>query len=84
MKEGVSVPLKIHELDLTISDMAGVWKEAGGLLAGLPGIEWVRILERGALVQFNSSDITSQQIQDALAQAGLPTTAGHERQRCRV
>jgi hypothetical protein len=67
------------ELDLTILDMstADVWKTVGRLLAGLPGINRVRLLERGALLHYDPRSITKDQICASLRGAGSIPMANH-------
>lgn len=63
----------IHELDLAIPDMdnLGAEKEVAALLEGLPGVVSVRLLERGAFLQYRPATITHQQICTVLQLAGF-------------
>jgi hypothetical protein len=72
-----------HELDLAIPDMdsADAEKRVRSILTDLPGIEAVRLIERGAYVRHRSS-ITSGQICEAIRKSGYRASifqddAGH-------
>lgn len=63
----------LEELDLAIPDMDNEAAEAqvGGLLAKLPGVRSVRLVERGAFVRYNPIGITKEQICSLLQNSGF-------------
>jgi hypothetical protein len=62
----------LEELDLAIPNMdsGNAEREAASLLKGLPGIDHVRLIERGAYVRYNPERIDHKQICAALQNAG--------------
>ncbi len=53
---------------------AGVWTKVGHLLASLPGINRVRLLERGAFLHYNPKRISKDEIYATLHEAGFTQT----------
>ncbi|HEX8295344.1 MAG TPA: hypothetical protein VF593_03530 [Chthoniobacteraceae bacterium] len=62
-----------EELDLAIPDMSTEADEmqVKAILEKLPGIRAVRLIERGAWIEYNSVGITHEEIRTAIRQAGF-------------
>ena len=62
-----------EELDLMIPDMdtEGAEREVQEILQRLPGIRFVRLVQRGALVRYNPSGIVPDEICTAIRQSGF-------------
>lgn len=62
-----------EELDLMIPDMdtEGSEKQVKEILEGLPGIKYVRLVQRGALVRYNPLGIGPDEICTAIRQSGF-------------
>ena len=62
-----------QELDLAIPDMdsATTEMEVARLLEKLPGVQQIRLVERGAFVRYLAEIITHQQICEVLRRAGF-------------
>jgi hypothetical protein len=62
-----------EELDLMIPDMDtdGAEVQVKGILERLPGIKYVRLVQRGALVRYNPAGIAPNEICTAIRQSGF-------------
>ena len=63
----------LEELDLAIPDMDTEAEElaAKAALEGLPGVVTVRLVQRGAFVRYNPSEINKEQICDVIRHGGF-------------
>jgi hypothetical protein len=68
----MSNPQPFEELDLAIPDMdtQNAEMQVATLLKGLPGVQHVRLIERGAFVRYNPVGINHEQICITLQNAG--------------
>jgi cation transport ATPase len=66
-------PGALEELDLSIPDMDVAEAEfrAAEVLRQMPGVDAVRIVERGALVSYRPAGISKEEICEALRRAGF-------------
>jgi copper chaperone CopZ len=69
-------PSTLAELDLAISDMDTpiLENQVKTVLEGIPGIESVRLQERGALIHYRPKAVTKDRIADLISQAGFKVT----------
>ncbi|HEY5792802.1 MAG TPA: hypothetical protein VIS74_05850 [Chthoniobacterales bacterium] len=65
--------IALEELDLAIPNLESHHDEirAGEILKGIPGINAVRFIERGAWISYQATQITRQQICDLLHRSGF-------------
>jgi copper chaperone CopZ len=71
---------RTEELDLMIPDMdtEGAEKEVKQVLERLPGIRYVRLVQRGALVKYNPVGIGPDEICTAIRQSGFRASTFQE------
>jgi hypothetical protein len=69
----MSQPQPLEELDLAIPDMDNPTAEerVAELLRDLPGVQFVRLIERGAFIRYNPVGIKHEQICTTLQNAGF-------------
>jgi copper chaperone CopZ len=72
-EEKNSAPQHFEELDLMIPDMdtESAEAEVKGILDGLPGIQAVRLVQRGAFIRYDAATMNHEQICAMIRKAGF-------------